>query len=94
MKILHNAFVTLIAAAIVAVLMFAVSECADARVTKNSTHYKTCRDARMEFFGQCERLVAQRPECEVMWSQLRGHVFDAEPDKPWAQEIDCSTEVK
>ena len=30
----------------------------------------------------------------MMWAHKQGHVFDALPDQPWADEIDCSKEVK
>lgn len=57
-------------------------------------HSDKCTAARVLFFEECFRVIPTRPECEVMWAQKGGRVFDAPPDKPWADEIDCSKDVK
>jgi len=57
-------------------------------------HSAKCTAARVLFFEECFRVIPTRPECEVMWAQKGGRVFDAPPDKPWADEIDCSKEIK
>ena len=66
----------------------------DADRYEEKQHHDKCVAARVLFFEECLKLVAQRPECEALWSQKRGIVFDGDPDKPWTDEVDCSKEIK
>lgn len=60
---------------------------------KKLQHKQQCKEARVAFFEDCLKYDPS-PECQTMWVELHGHMFDSPPDKPWADEIDCSTETK
>lgn len=63
----------------------------DADRADEKEHRGKCQVARVEFFVDCLKLDS-RPRCEALWAQARGQVFDSPPDKPWADEFNCSPE--
>ncbi len=65
-----------------------------ADIADASAHHVKCADARVAFFEDCYQWGRGRFECESLWAQKRGLVFDGSPTIAWTDEIDCSKETK
>ncbi len=52
-------------------------------------HGIKCAELRGEFFEQC-RATTTRQDCEALYGQTRGHLFDGPPHLPFVKELDCS----
>ncbi len=69
-------------------------EALDRTKYEEKIHSDKCLKARVEFFEDCFQWGRGRFECEALWAQKHGHVFDGSPTNEWVDEIDCSSEVK
>jgi hypothetical protein len=92
-KFLHVVIMAALTLAVVWAGCIAGGAFFESRYSHVAAHEKACRDARVAFFEDCFKTTT-RPYCEMMWAEKHGHVFDSDPVNAWADEIDCSTEVK
>lgn len=57
--------------------------------TRNVQQSVACSELRVEFFSTCLQTMT-RQQCEALYGQTRGRLFDGSPSHIFAKELDCS----
>jgi len=55
---------------------------------EQSAHRLKCTELRVEFFRECQKTMT-RQQCEALYGQTRGNLFDYAPDAHIATELFC-----
>lgn len=59
---------------------------------KDTQHDIRCRELRAEFFSECQKTAASRQQCEALYGQTDGVLWDGPPELAFVKEYRCEPE--
>jgi hypothetical protein len=59
-------------------------------IRERGAHDRKCGELRAEFFKECQSTLT-RQQCEALYGQTGGRLFDGPPQMPFSEQLDCGT---
>ncbi len=75
--------------ALVLAFMMAVNDNRKVAAVQDTQHTIRCNELRAEFFSECQKTVANRQQCEALYGQTRGVLWDGPPEMAFVREYHC-----